>query len=145
MLVRLLWKNDQLVAVAITYATHNVQNVRISMPSAAFEPAIPTTDPPPIYALDCRTTGIGKECFRHTQTHVYTYINLLSQLHIRTLCPKFFSTTRGAVINAWRTGNSNQGGTAWKCSISVLQLCVWNVWCEWKSRKTVMRIPDSQS
>jgi hypothetical protein len=38
--VEVLYTSDQFVSVAATYATHNKQEKRISMPSAGFESAI---------------------------------------------------------------------------------------------------------
>jgi hypothetical protein len=39
--------------------THNTHKRQISMPPAAFEPAIPSNERPPTHALDCAATGIG--------------------------------------------------------------------------------------
>ena len=38
--VALLWTNGHLVAVAAPYKTHNIHEGQLSMPSAAFEPAV---------------------------------------------------------------------------------------------------------
>jgi hypothetical protein len=49
--VGLLWTNDQLVAEAATYATHNKHKRRTSVHSVGFEPAIPAIKWQQTYAL----------------------------------------------------------------------------------------------
>ena len=51
---------DQLVAETATYATHNKQKRRKSMPSAGFEPAIPAMERPQTYVLDRVATRIDQ-------------------------------------------------------------------------------------
>jgi hypothetical protein len=46
--------SDQLVAEAATYTTHNKHKRRTSMPSASFEPAIPSIERPETHALETR-------------------------------------------------------------------------------------------
>jgi len=41
------------------YQTHNTHNRQTSMPSAAFEPAIPASERPKAHGLDGVATGIG--------------------------------------------------------------------------------------
>ena len=55
------WTNDQLVAEAGTYTTHNKHNRRTSTPSAGFEPATPAIKRPQAYALARTATGIGND------------------------------------------------------------------------------------
>jgi hypothetical protein len=57
--VRLLWTDDQFVAEAATYITHNKHNRRTSMSSAGFAPAIPAIKRLQTYALDHTATRIG--------------------------------------------------------------------------------------
>ena len=51
--------NDQLVAEAVTYTTHNKHKRRTSMPSVGFEPAILAIQRPQTYALDRPAIGVG--------------------------------------------------------------------------------------
>jgi hypothetical protein len=39
--------------------THNIQNREVSMPPAGFEPAIPASEQPQNYALECAAAEIG--------------------------------------------------------------------------------------
>jgi len=55
----LLWKNDQHVAEAATYTTHDKHNKWRSMPTAGFEHAIPAFVRLYAYALDRTATRIG--------------------------------------------------------------------------------------
>jgi hypothetical protein len=55
--IALLWTSDKLVAEAATYTTHNQHKTRISIPSAAFEPAIPAIKRLQTHALDGTVTG----------------------------------------------------------------------------------------
>ena len=55
--VGLFRTSDQLIAEAATYAIHNKCARRTSVPSAAFEPAIPAIMR--LQAVDCTVTGIG--------------------------------------------------------------------------------------
>ena len=56
--VGLIWKSDQPVAETSTCTTHNTHNRQTSMPSAGFEPAIPTSERPQTQTLDRAATGI---------------------------------------------------------------------------------------
>jgi hypothetical protein len=56
--VGLLWRSDQSIAEAVTYATHNEHKRRTCMPSAGFKPAIPEIERLKTYALDHKVTGI---------------------------------------------------------------------------------------
>ena len=58
-LVWFLCTNDQLVAKAAPYTTHNIHNRRISMPSAGFQLTIPAIERLQTHALDHMDTGIG--------------------------------------------------------------------------------------
>jgi len=58
-LVWLLCTNDQLVAKAAPYTTHNIHNRRISMLSAGFQLTIPAIERLQTHALDYVDTGIG--------------------------------------------------------------------------------------
>jgi len=40
--------------------TRNTHNKQTSMPPTEFEPTIPTSERPQVYAFDCAATGIGK-------------------------------------------------------------------------------------
>jgi len=55
-----LWTSDQLIAEAATYTTHKEQKGRTPIPSAGFEPAIPTIERLQSCTLDCTATGIGR-------------------------------------------------------------------------------------
>ena len=51
--------NDQLVAEAATYKTHNHHKTQTHMPSMGFEPAVPAIERLQNYTLDRTDTGIG--------------------------------------------------------------------------------------
>jgi len=57
--VELLSTNDDLVAEAAIYTTHNKHKRRTSITLAVFEPAIPTVRRLDTYALGATTTEIG--------------------------------------------------------------------------------------
>ena len=56
--IGLPWTSDQFVAEAITYATHNKHNRRITMFYAGFEPGIRVIEPLQTHALDRKATEI---------------------------------------------------------------------------------------
>jgi len=56
--LEILWRSGQSVPVAANYTKHNKHKRITSMPSAGFEPAIPTKPLQP-YALNLRATRIG--------------------------------------------------------------------------------------
>jgi hypothetical protein len=51
--------SDQFVAEATAYRKHNKHKRRVSMPSAGFEPAIPSIKRLRAYALDRKATETG--------------------------------------------------------------------------------------
>jgi hypothetical protein len=57
--VGLLWKTGRAVAETSTCTKHNIHEKRTTTPPAGFEPAIPASDRPHIYALDRGAAGIG--------------------------------------------------------------------------------------
>jgi hypothetical protein len=57
----------------------------------------------------------------------------------------FFPNTMGAVINAWKTGNSTSRRNSLEVLESHLTVMCSEFWLEWKSNNILDRIPESQS
>jgi hypothetical protein len=80
--------NDQLVAEAATYTTHNKHERQTA--SAGFEPAIPAIERPQTYALDRSATGIDIRIYQFLLITGHTQKNgAVSKVYI-LLIPPFF-------------------------------------------------------
>ena len=75
------WTSDQPDAETSTYTTHNIHKRKTSLTSAGFEPAVPATERPRIFASGGVVTGIdlidcyGGEmlCFTFFRLYIYYF------------------------------------------------------------------------
>jgi len=72
-----LWASDELVVEAATFTTHN-RHKRTSMPSAGFEPAIPTIERLQICVLDLTATRIGSFYHLNLPYRIYGKVFVIS-------------------------------------------------------------------
>jgi len=91
--VGLLWTNGQFVAESATCVTQNRHKRPTSMPSARFEPTVPTYKRLQTYSLDRTAARIG--------LYVWTFVHngeVSSSVQIINMCIKYFSHIRKRLL-----------------------------------------------